>query len=260
MKTVNRLVIALLSALCSLSFTVLAATPACFANWFCFTVDEDSAEVSVQRTRPHPVVVTLTRGVPASPVTVALTQDAPVIIGTTSGLAHFWHTMRVLWTPGTLNVQHDDTVRYQFPLKPAEDFTIVQGFGGAFSHKGASRYAVDIAVPVGTPVYAARGGRVIDIKASSDSGGPEKSFADEANFIAILHADNTVGEYYHLKKNGVAVSLGDTVSTGDKIGFSGNTGFSTIPHLHFAVYRVTDQGRHQTIPFIFATSARNLNK
>ena len=252
-----RLVIAFLSML---SFTVSAATPACFANWFCFTVDEDSQKVFVQRTRPHPVVVTLTSGVTNTPVTVDLTQDASVYVGTTSGIGHFWHTMRVLWTPGILNARHDDTVRYQFPLKPPEDYTIVQGFDGAFSHTGASRYAVDIAAAVGTPVYAARGGRVIDIKASSDSGGPEKSFADEANFIAILHADNTVGEYYHLKKNGVAVSLGDTVSTGDKIGFSGNTGFSTIPHLHFAVYRVTDQGRHQTIPFTFATSVRNLNK
>lgn len=208
----------------------------------------------MQRTRPHPVVVTLTQGVSASPVTVALTQDVPVIIGKTSGLGHFWHTMRVLWTPGTLNAQHDDTVRYQFPLKPAEDFTIVQGFGGAFSHTGASRYAVDIAAPVGTPVHAARGGQVIDIKASSDTGGPDKSFADDANFVAILHADNTVGEYYHLKKNGVATSLGERVKAGEVIGFSGNTGFSTTPHLHFAVYRVTTQGRHQTLPFAFAST------
>ena len=72
-----------------------------------------------------------------------------------------------------------------------------------------------------------------------------------ANFVVILHSDGTTGEYYHLMQNGAIVSVGETVSQGQKIAYSGNTGHTTMPHLHFAVYRATDWGNTQSIPVRF---------
>ena len=67
----------------------------------------------------------------------------------------------------------------------------------------------------------------------------------------ILHADQTTGEYYHLSKSGVVVSIGEKVEAGQKIAYSGNTGFSSLPHLHFAVYRAQPFGKYQSLPFTF---------
>jgi len=48
------------------------------------------------------------------------------------------------------------------------------------------------------------------------------------------------------------VTAGDRVEAGDRIGLSGNTGHTTMPHLHFAVYRAGAWGRTQSLPVRFA--------
>ncbi|EKS00485.1 peptidase, M23 domain protein, partial [Leptospira mayottensis 200901122] len=53
----------------------------------------------------------------------------------------------------------------------------------------------------------------------------------------ILHKDGSIAEYAHLKHKGISVQIGQIVQTGERIGFSGNTGFSSAPHLHFHVLR-----------------------
>src|SRR5581483_8957601 len=55
-----------------------------------------------------------------------------------------------------------------------------QSNGGRYSHKGPGKYAVDFVVPKGTPISACRSGIVVDVKSDSDSGGPDKSYADDA--------------------------------------------------------------------------------
>ena len=67
----------------------------------------------------------------------------------------------------------------------------------------------------------------------------------------ILHEDGTTGEYYHLLKDGALVDVGDEVRAGQKIALSGNTGHTTIPHLHFAVYWAVDWGNTQSVPVRF---------
>ncbi|MBE8303922.1 M23 family metallopeptidase, partial [Leptospira borgpetersenii] len=69
------------------------------------------------------------------------------------------------------------------------------------------------------------------------SGGIHPSFKDKANFIQILHKDGSIAEYAHLKYKSVFVQIGQIIQTGDKIALSGNTGFSSAPHLHFHVLR-----------------------
>lgn len=155
------------------------------------------------------------------------------------------------WIPGSMYAQHEDSYRYQLPFAKDADFRVVQGYGGGFSHSGASRFALDFAMPKGTPVHAAREGVVIDIEEDNWRGGASRQFAKYANFIVVLHDDGTTGEYYHLKKDGAAVSVGDTVVAGQLLGYSGNTGFSSLPHLHFAVYKARSHGQYQSVPIQF---------
>ncbi|MFT4939604.1 MAG: murein DD-endopeptidase MepM/ murein hydrolase activator NlpD [Paraglaciecola sp.] len=155
------------------------------------------------------------------------------------------------WTAGNMHALHDDDFRYHLPYAKNEYYPIVQGFGGGYSHQGASKYAVDFAMPIGTPVYAARGGQVIRVVEKHNKGGASRRFAKYANYVAILHSDETSGEYYHLKQYAVVVEAGDKVVAGQHIGYSGNTGFSSLPHLHFAVYRAKSHGEFESIPFEF---------
>lgn len=164
----------------------------------------------------------------------------------------YWYSDSFYWTPGNMNAEHDK-VEYLLPYALDKHYRIVQGFGGGFSHRGASRYAVDIAMPVGTPVHAARGGTVIDVVERHNRGGSSRRYSKYANFITIQHSDGTTGEYYHLKKNGAIVNIGDQVNAGQHIGYSGNTGFSSLPHLHFAIYRAKSHGNYESLPFRFKT-------
>lgn len=103
-------------------------------------------------------------------------------------------------------------------------------------HYGKLRYAIDFAMPEGTPIIAARDGVVIDIKKNSRIGGNNPQLVNEANYITISHGDNEFSQYVHLKYAGVLVKKGQKVSKGQIIGLSGNTGYSTQPHLHFVVF------------------------
>ncbi len=61
------------------------------------------------------------------------------------------------------------------------------------------------------------------------------------NAVIVSHADGTDTQYWHMKRNSVAVTTGDTVATGDTLGFVGSSGISTGPHLHFAVKNELNQ-------------------
>lgn len=90
---------------------------------------------------------------------------------------------------------------------------------------GASTYhrAIDIGIPVGTPVYSAADGYVVITGYSSIRG----------NYIMVKHADNLYTFYQHLKS--VNASAGQSVKRGQTIAHSGNTGIGSGPHLHFEV-------------------------
>ena len=75
-----------------------------------------------------------------------------------------------------------------------------------------------------------------------------EKYGGRANFIRIVHDDGSMAVYAHLKPEGVQVRTGQRVRKGQRIGLSGNTGFSTAPHLHF-VLQVNAGMRLQSIPF-----------
>ncbi|RDV24925.1 M23 family peptidase [Alteromonas aestuariivivens] len=227
----------------------------CFDDWFCIEIHphKEGHQVELRRVAPFPVVVTVLSSAlePTHIFTAALNTDKAYVLGHTVSPRAFWQTMRVRWTGGVLNATHNNAVKYRYPLQPKEQYRIVQGFNGGYSHQGRSRFSVDIAAPVGTPVYAARAGTVIDVVESHRQGGPSRRYAPYANYIIILHDDGTTGEYFHLKNQGAEVERGDQVTIGQLIGYSGNTGFSSLPHLHFGVYRAKPNGSYESVAFDF---------
>ncbi|MBI2136363.1 hypothetical protein HYU06_04785 [Candidatus Woesearchaeota archaeon] len=65
---------------------------------------------------------------------------------------------------------------------------------GKYAHENfpESRYAVDFLLDVDTPILAARGGKVTQVKSDSDKWGLDSKFIDEANYVGICHGDGSV--------------------------------------------------------------------
>lgn len=135
----------------------------------------------------------------------------------------------------------DNAISYRLPFANGFRSTVGQAPGGEITTHTApdSRYAVDFSMPQNTPIVAARGGTVIDIKDKFTAGGPNPRLLDKANAITILHSDGSMALYVHLITNGARVQIGQVVQAGQLIGHSGNTGYSTGPHLHFALTKAT---------------------
>jgi len=147
--------------------------------------------------------------------------------------------------------RHDDDHLYLFPFDHATKHCITQGYNGRFTHSGENQYALDFDLKAGTPVHAARGGVVAEVKTDSSVGGIGPEFDQKGNYILIAHADGSFGNYVHLQRHGSRVRPGDIVDAGDLIGYSGNTGRTSGPHLHFDVRVPTLKGRMRSVPVRF---------
>lgn len=158
------------------------------------------------------------------------------------------------WTVGDQNAVHDNDHMYWLPYEQGKSYRVIQSFGSRFSHTGLEQYAIDFRMPEGTPVHAARGGVVARVEEQHSIGCWEDGCGRFANYVVVLHDDGTTGEYYHLQKDGALVEVGDRVRAGQHIAMSGNTGHTTIPHLHFAVYRAVDWGNTQSVPVRFISA------
>jgi len=101
--------------------------------------------------------------------------------------------------------------------------TLTSGFGYRW---GRMHEGIDISVPEGTPIRAAADGTVILEQSEYESGG-------YGNYTCVDHGGGLSTCYAH--QSSFATSVGAQVSQGDVIGYSGNTGHSTGPHLHFEV-------------------------
>lgn len=155
---------------------------------------------------------------------------------------------------GDITIKNYDTQYvYDLPFGKGKALWIHQGYNGTFSHQNEN--SLDFIMPEGTEVLAAREGKVIDIIQSNNRSCPTRSCAPFGNYVSILHPDGTIAQYYHLEQNGVQVKLGDSVTKGQFIAYSGNTGWSSGPHLHFNVYisSATADKNRITVKTLFKT-------
>jgi murein DD-endopeptidase MepM/ murein hydrolase activator NlpD len=129
---------------------------------------------------------------------------------------------------------------YRLPWADGLSFSFTQVPGGKITthFTKATLQAVDIAMPEGVPVVAARGGIVETLEARHGASPDEEPLTYEGNFVRVRHADGTAASYAHLRYRGVAVSAGERVATGQLLGYSGATGDVEKPHLHFVVTRM----------------------
>ncbi len=206
---------------------------------------EDSYQAWAENTLAGPVEVRLSfsrsvnaRGEPELPARATVPAGGSALVARIRGIdptrsGDF--ELRMDAVPGPPGVRPRD-VEYTFPLL-THDLRVEQGFGGSYSHNDEqNRYAVDFAAPIGTDVVAARDGVVMQVESDFDRAGLNlEKYGERANFVRILHDDGTMALYAHLREGGVMVRMGQRVRTGQLIGRSGNTGFTSGPHLHFAV-------------------------
>jgi murein DD-endopeptidase MepM/ murein hydrolase activator NlpD len=137
-------------------------------------------------------------------------------------------TQLVQWNDGTWYEATGQAERQGTFTMPVSMARITSGFGWRFHpllEYGRMHKGIDIGTPWGTPIHAPADGTIVYAGRSGGYG----------NFIKMAHGGNIVTCYGHLSR--FATRSGQRVSRGEIIGYSGNSGLSTGPHLHWEVLR-----------------------
>lgn len=155
--------------------------------------------------------------------------------------------------PGEPGAEHRPTQPYRLPYALASSVRVSQAYPESITHGDASAvHAVDFVMPIGTNVFAARAGIVIEVASDFFENGTNMNVdGPRANVVRVLHDDGTMSVYGHLNWNSIRVRPGQRVARGEYLADSGNTGFSTGPHLHFVVQR-NKGGALEAVPIEFA--------
>jgi hypothetical protein len=187
---------------------------------------------------------------PARFVVPGQTEQILVGIGARDQARGFQYRLQLASVPGEPIPEPVRGMVIDPPFPAPSTFFISQGFNGTETHNTPdSTYAIDIVMPIGTTVLAARDGVVMDVEEDFNRSGSDlQKFADKANHVRILHVDGSMAVYAHLDLASVQVSPGGRVRAGQVIARSGNTGFSTGPHLHFVIQQNIGM-QLQSLPF-----------
>jgi len=140
-----------------------------------------------------------------------------------------------------------DIVWTYLPFQYGFNIAASQTSNGFVSHNAGMLNAVDFPTPENTTIVAAISGIVVQVVENFSTGCPTSACENESNFIIIDHGDSTFAMYAHLTVNGSLVEVGDSVDAGQNIALSGNTGWSTGPHLHFEIKDLTGN----SMPLLF---------
>lgn len=133
----------------------------------------------------------------------------------------------------TINPELLPSARPGVLLKPV-DGRLTQGYGrtsfAISGYTGQWHNGLDFGAPIGTPIRSAESGTVIQV-------GDQDQYCRRGaygKYIVIKHDNNLTTLYAHVSRH--IVRVGDRVERGTLIGYVGNTGYATGPHLHFTVY------------------------
>jgi murein DD-endopeptidase MepM/ murein hydrolase activator NlpD len=161
---------------------------------------------------------------------------------------------------------------YRLPWTCGHVYPVTQGNHGDIcgrpgNHRGVEEFAWDFGLPMRTPVVAVRAGKITLAETPSPPGSecyqgcPGAGGADleqqtccakclfSANKVNVQHSDGVISSYSHLDQ--VVVTVGQKVAAGDLLGYSGTTGCSTGPHLHFQIMFGCPTGYCQSLPMTF---------
>ena len=144
--------------------------------------------------------------------------------------------------------EHQDQVRNTPSISPlqGDEFVLTSPFGtrsNPFTKQRDFHAGIDLAAPVGIPVYATADGQVNF--ASRYNARRNVSWWRYGNLVSIRHGDRFVTLYGHLDQ--IKVRQGQRVSQGDLIGTVGNTGWSTNPHLHYEVRHLDAEAQYKPV-------------
>ena len=141
----------------------------------------------------------------------------------------------LLWTA----LAGAEEILYRLPWPEGLSFMFTQAPGGRITthFTQSTLHAVDIAMPEGMPVLAARAGVVEAVEARQGASLVEDPLTYEGNFVRVRHDDGTAAIYAHLGNRGVVVEARQVVRAGQLLGYSGASGDVLEAQLHFAVLR-----------------------
>lgn len=184
---------------------------------------------------------------PPFPRTVELPGRAKIKIGEIVQVNRYqsWNfRYQYRWVRGSYTAVHDSSAVYRLPFEPGTKVVV------ASTHYG-DVYSYSFVVDEDTPVLAARSGKVVYTESRYDVHGTTSEFTKRVNEVVVQHDDRTLACYTHLRPQGVAVSVGQRVETGQLLGYSGNTGYSNYPQLGFWVMRPRNGNAEQTFELTF---------
>lgn len=152
-----------------------------------------------------------------------------------------------------------DSSEYVLPFPPGRSYEINQGYCPPNPAWGHHRwFAYDFRMPVGDTVVASRAGQVLFVEERWPDG---TRICGQENYVYVGHPDGTVMQYVHLTTGGAFVVPGARVEAGQPLGLSGDSGCSSGPHLHVALFRDgTDFGRRATLPLNYRNADGPLNE
>jgi murein DD-endopeptidase MepM/ murein hydrolase activator NlpD len=169
----------------------------------------------------------------ANPVEIGARRDTTLIY---NDITEFDQDIRFSSRLGSLR-KEIKPVTLKFPFPENKEYRVLQGNNTNFTHNTDwSRYAIDFDLKTNDTVTSASDGYVVGVVDKYEFGGKGPEWKPYANYITVYEPESGVFiQYVHLVKNGSMVRVGDKIEAGQPIARSGNTGQSTVEHLHFNV-------------------------